>query len=210
MSRQAVDQMPEWKALDELPLVRKAYNLYFDPRYGNTHIVMTVRYFRKYTSQLAHDDYTLWKHDYPQPSYDEEEKYYYFLDDPKYRRFTKRQAMRESRVRKLYVKTVTFDKWVKKFSEVGWEQYQQILKGTTVLQMRFMGTRAEFSSAVDDPNQIVGIIPLETQAKIIGETTRHNIQTLRKAIEQEAYPLKSDIFQSLKSAPHLASWIVMP
>jgi len=209
MSQQAVDQMPEWKALDELPIVRKTYDIYFDPRYGNTQVLMAVRYYRKYTMYVATEDFGEWKKDYPEVSYDEEDKYYYFLEDPKFRHFSRAQAYLESRRRKAFVAKTSFHAWVKEFSEVGWEQYQQILEGTIILQMRRMGMRTEFSRAVDDPNGIIGVMSLKEQAEIIGYSIRRQIQTLRKTVEKEAYLLNDDFIKKLLAAFRLPGWIVM-
>jgi hypothetical protein len=210
MSQQAINEIPDWKALDELPIVKKAYDTYYDPRYGNTRITMTVRFYRRYTMKECTEDFGEWQKEYPEISYDEEDKEYYFLDDPQYRRFSKAQAKLESRRRKAFVKKTSFHTWVKEFSEVGWEQYQMILEGKFLLQMRHIGQVSEFSPAVDDPNGVLGILPVDEQAKIIGYSIRRQIKSLRDAIAKEAFSLDADLLKRLLALPHLPYWIVMP
>lgn len=214
---QAIDNYPEWKALDELPIVKKSYDFYYEPWIDATRMFMSGRFYRKYTEKVAHGDYILWKHDYPeiQKDTDEGQTYYYFLDDPKYRRMNWLRAKAESEKRKLYVKTVSFEKWIKKFSEVGYSQYQMILQGKTILQMRHLGVANMFSFTshhYDDDDKLVEepLLAVKEQAKIIGDATLRIIANLRRAIEAEAYPLELDMKKQLLAAPRLPYWIVMP
>jgi len=207
MSWRKIDQVPEWKALDDLPIIKKTYEVFYDPRWGHTQILMAIRFYRKYTKEVAHQDYADWQREYPEIQYDEEEKYYYFTDDTKFRRFSRAQATLENRRRKAFVKRTKFEEWLINFSEVGLDYWNQILAGKIILQMRRVALASRISLELDDPNERV--IPLKTQAEVFKLTTLRHIKQLREAVEKEAYLLHDDYIKNLNALSRLPYWIVL-